>query len=67
MADMRLPAGDSGGVIGNAVGRMRRHLDPAIASAFGCIVIVLFVGSLYSTSFLSPVRSSPVSTNTQVS
>src|SRR5262245_17886873 len=34
--------------------RVRRRVDPAIASAFGCIAIVLFVGSLYSTSFLSP-------------
>ena len=33
---------------------MRRRIDPAIASAFGCIVVVLLVGSLYSTSFLSP-------------
>lgn len=36
---------------------LRRRLtrvDPAVASAFGCIAVVLFVGSLYSTSFLSP-------------
>jgi ribose transport system permease protein len=31
-----------------------RRLDPAIASAFGCIVVLLLVGSLYSPSFLSP-------------
>ena len=31
-----------------------RRFDPAIASAFGCIVLLLFVGSLYSSSFLSP-------------
>ena len=36
------------------VGSMRRRIDPAIAWAFGCIVIVLLVGSLYSSSFLSP-------------
>jgi ribose transport system permease protein len=33
---------------------VRRRFDPAIAWAFGCIVIVLLVGSLYSSSFLSP-------------
>jgi ribose transport system permease protein len=31
-----------------------RRVDPAIASAFGCIVLLLLVGSLYSSSFLSP-------------
>jgi ribose transport system permease protein len=31
-----------------------RRLDPAIVSAFGCIVVLLLVGSLYSSSFLSP-------------
>lgn len=31
-----------------------RRVDPAIASAFGCIALLLFVGSLYSSSFLSP-------------
>jgi len=30
------------------------RIDPAIASAFGCIVLVLLVGSLYSSSFVSP-------------
>jgi len=34
--------------------RAWRRIDPAIASAFGCIVLVLLVGSLYSSSFLSP-------------
>ncbi len=33
---------------------MRRRIDPAIAWAFGCIVLVILVGSLYSSSFLSP-------------
>ena len=33
---------------------VRRRIDPAIASAFGCIALVLLVGSLYSSSFLSP-------------
>ena len=32
----------------------RRRFDPAVAWAFGCIGIVLAVGSLYSSSFLSP-------------
>ena len=31
-----------------------RRLDPAVATAFACIVLLLIVGSLYSTSFLSP-------------
>jgi ribose transport system permease protein len=33
---------------------IRRLVDPAIASAFGCIVLLLLLGSLYSSSFLSP-------------
>ena len=32
----------------------RRHVDPATLSAFGCIVALLLVGSVYSSSFLSP-------------
>jgi ribose transport system permease protein len=39
---------------GAVFGKMRRRVDPAIASAFGCIVVLLLVGSLYSSSFLSP-------------
>ncbi len=31
-----------------------RKVDPAVATAFGCIVLLLLVGSLYSRSFLSP-------------
>src|SRR4051794_773738 len=31
-----------------------RRVDPAVATAFACIVLLLFLGSLYSTSFLSP-------------
>jgi len=30
-----------------------RRIDPAVATAFGCIVLLLAVGSIYSTSFLS--------------
>jgi ribose transport system permease protein len=31
-----------------------RRADPAVATAFACIVLLLIFGSLYSTSFLSP-------------
>ncbi len=31
-----------------------RRFDPAVATAFACIVLLLFVGSLYSRNFLSP-------------
>jgi ribose transport system permease protein len=31
-----------------------RKVDPAAAIAFGCIILLLFLGSLYSSSFLSP-------------
>ena len=31
-----------------------RALDPAVATAFACILLLLLFGSLYSTSFLSP-------------
>jgi len=31
-----------------------RRLDPAVASAFACIIALLLIGSIYSTSFLSP-------------
>jgi ribose transport system permease protein len=30
-----------------------RRVDPAVATAFTCIVVLLFLGSLYSTQFLS--------------
>ena len=33
---------------------LRSRIDPAIAAAFGCIVLLLLLGSLYSSSFLSP-------------
>jgi ribose transport system permease protein len=38
----------------SAIGGARRRFDPAVAWAFGCVVLVLLVGSLYSRSFLSP-------------
>lgn len=31
-----------------------RRIDPAVTTAFACIVVLLIVGSIYSTSFLSP-------------
>ena len=31
-----------------------RRIDPAVATAFGCILLLLGLGSLYSTEFLSP-------------
>jgi ribose transport system permease protein len=31
-----------------------RKIDPAVATAFACIILLLFLGSLYSSSFLSP-------------
>ena len=43
--------------MGRIAGRMPRFLrraDPAVATAFGCIILLLFLGSLYSSSFLSP-------------
>jgi ribose transport system permease protein len=33
---------------------LRRRIDPAVATAFGCIVLVLLLGSLYSANFMSP-------------
>lgn len=34
--------------------RFIRRADPAVATAFACILLLLFLASLYSTSFLSP-------------
>ena len=34
--------------------RIVGRIDPAVATAFACIVLLLAVGSFYSTSFLSP-------------
>ena len=31
-----------------------RRADPAVLTAFACIILLLFLGSLYSSSFLSP-------------
>src|SRR2546428_128604 len=54
MAEARVPANRLGSVFGNILSSLRRRIDPAIAWAFACIVVVLLIGSLYSTSFLSP-------------
>jgi ribose transport system permease protein len=34
--------------------KLLRRFDPAVVTAFGCIVLLLLLGSLYSRSFLSP-------------
>ena len=31
-----------------------RRFDPAVLTAFGCIILILLLGSLYSRNFLSP-------------
>ena len=54
MDETRAPASRMGDAFGHHVARLRKRVDPAIAWAFGCIVLVLLVGSLYSSSFLSP-------------
>src|ERR1700741_5252158 len=33
---------------------MRGRIDPVVLAAFGCIVALLLVGSIYSANFLSP-------------
>jgi ribose transport system permease protein len=43
----------TGGRSGRLMGIVRR-VDPAVATAFACIVLLLFLGSLYSANFLSP-------------
>ncbi|WP_192243346.1 ABC transporter permease [Mesorhizobium silamurunense] len=43
--------------LGGIAGRMPkfiRRADPAVVTAFACILLLLLVGSLYSRSFLSP-------------
>ncbi len=54
MDEARPTAERSGRSLANTFDSVRRHIDPAIAWAFGCILLVLFIGSLYSSSFLSP-------------
>ena len=43
----------TGGVAGR-MPKFLRKVDPAVATSFACIVLLLVFGSLYSTSFLSP-------------
>jgi len=40
--------------VGGRLPRMLRRVDPAVATAFGCILLLLVRGSFYSASFLSP-------------
>src|SRR5271168_1134558 len=35
-------------------GALLRRVDPPVAIAFGCVIAMLLLGSLYSQSFLSP-------------
>ncbi|CDX29846.1 ABC transporter permease [Mesorhizobium sp. WSM4935] len=42
------------GGIANRMPKFLRRADPAVLTAFACIVILLLLGSLYSRSFLSP-------------
>jgi ribose transport system permease protein len=35
-------------------GRIFNRIDPVVLAAFGCIILLLFIGSLYSPNFLSP-------------
>ena len=39
---------------GGRMPALLRRVDRAVATAFGCILLLLLVGSLYSASFLSP-------------
>jgi ribose transport system permease protein len=45
---------DDGVRVAGGATAIRHRIDPAVAWAFGCIILVLLVGSLYSSSFLSP-------------
>ena len=40
--------------IGGRFSVLLRRVDPAVATAFGCILVLLLLGSLYSANFLSP-------------
>ena len=54
IGDTQPQAERHGSALGSAAIAIGRRVDPAIASAFGCVVLVLLLGSLYSRSFLSP-------------
>ena len=38
----------------SSVGSLARRVDTAVVTAFACIILLLFFGSFYSTSFVSP-------------
>jgi len=54
MAETPSRRDQSGRATGSSAAGTRRRIDPAIAWAFACIGLVLLVGSIYSSSFLSP-------------
>jgi len=54
MDDVRVGSQRGDSALGRYARELKRRVDPTIAWPFGCIVLVLLVGSLYSRSFLSP-------------
>ena len=44
----------TGGGVAERMPKFLRRFDPAVTTAFACIIVLLIVGSIYSTSFLSP-------------
>ena len=42
------------GTLASRMPKFIRRSDPAVVTAFACIVVLLLLGSLYSRSFLSP-------------
>ena len=40
--------------MGSRLSVFLRRVDPAVATAFACILLLLLLGSLYSSNFLSP-------------
>ena len=54
MDDARADARRNGGTFGRRVREFTQRVDRTIVWPFACIVVVLLVGSLYSSSFLSP-------------
>jgi len=44
----------AGGFTASRLPALFRKLDPAVMTAFACIILLLFLGSLYSRDFLSP-------------
>ena len=54
MSETTPMVGKSDGGIAGRMPKFIRRADPAVLTAFACIVLLLFLGSLYSRSFLSP-------------